>query len=167
MIDMDGNIGIQIVPGTGTEAGASADATAYVAVYPGMESITDAEGFGTEIGGSFGEGFVGSLAALFAGEGNDTELVGGYIGIGIGGEGTVAGRTRCHVKNIFNNPPWKYIYEQDGPDHRNMRTVAENHGIKKRGMNHEPVYIQYFFYFSSIYGMDAGMYIKIQKMASP
>lgn len=109
VIDMDGNIGIQIIPGTGAEAGVSADATAYVAVYPGMESITDAEGFGTEIGGSFGEGFVGSLAALFAGEGNDAELVGGYIGIGIGGEGTVA-EGHVAMSETFPTIPLGNIY---------------------------------------------------------
>lgn len=90
VIDGNGNMGIQIVPGAGIEAGSSADATLYAAVYPGTENIYDLEGFGMEVGGSGGEGFVGSGALLFAGEGDDMELVGGSIGAGIGGEATVA-----------------------------------------------------------------------------
>ena len=45
---MDGNMGLQFVGGTGVQAGASADGTIYTAVYPGMKSIYDAEGVGTE-----------------------------------------------------------------------------------------------------------------------
>ena len=90
VVDMNGNVGIQFGGGTGVEAGASADGTAYVAVYPGMENIRDVEGFGTDMGVSFGEGFIGSVGLLGAGEGNEHKLVGAYGGVGLGGEATVA-----------------------------------------------------------------------------
>lgn len=133
VVDMNGNIGLQFAGGAGAQAGASADGTAYVAVYPGMENISDAEGFGTDVGGSIGEGFVGSAGILSAGEGNEMEPVGGYAGIGIGGEATVL---EGHVSmsetaptiplgNIYTNNvdtitnawnlsynAWKYIYQK-------------------------------------------------------
>lgn len=90
VIDLHGNIGLQIVPGAGVEAGASADATAYVAIYPGIADISELEGFATEIGGSFGEGFIFSAAALFSGEGNDIEPAGFMLGAGVGAEGFLA-----------------------------------------------------------------------------
>lgn len=89
VVDGDGNIGIQIVPGTGIEAGSSADASLYAAVYPGTETIYDLEGFGVEVGGSGGEGGIVSGALLFSGEGDETELAGVSAGIGLGGEATV------------------------------------------------------------------------------
>lgn len=90
VVDLKGNLGFQFSGGAGVEAGESADGTIYAAVYPGMESIYGTEGFGTEVGGSFGEGIIGSAGLLSSGEGNDMELAGGYIGIGVGGEGTIA-----------------------------------------------------------------------------
>lgn len=133
VVDMNGNIGLQFAGGAGVQAGASADGTAYVAVYPGMESISDTEGFGTDMGGSIGEGLVGSAGILSAGEGNEMEPVGGYAGIGIGGEATAL---EGHVSmsetaptiplgNIYTNNvdtitnawnlsynAWKYIYQK-------------------------------------------------------
>ncbi len=115
------------------QTGASADGTAYVAVYPGMESINDAEGFDTDIGGSIGEGFVGSAGILSAGEGNEMEPVGGYAEIGIGGEATALERNvsmsetapTIPLGNIYTNNvdtitnawnlsynAWKYIYQK-------------------------------------------------------
>lgn len=90
VVDMNGNVGLQFCGGTGVEAGVSADATAYAAVYPGKENITDIEGFGAETGGSLGEGFVGSASLLLEGEGNNMSPSGFLIGMGIGGEGSVA-----------------------------------------------------------------------------
>lgn len=109
VVDMDGNIGLQFSGGTGGEVGASADGTAYVAVYPGMESIYDVEGFGTDIGGSFGEGLIGSAGLLSAGEGNDMKPVGGYAGIGIGGEGTIA-EGHVSMSQTFPTIPLGNIY---------------------------------------------------------
>lgn len=109
VIDMNGNIGLQFSGGAGGEVGVSADGTAYVAVYPGMESIYEVEGFGTDIGGSFGEGLVGSAGLLSAGEGNDMKPVGGYAGIGIGGEGTVA-EGHVSMSQTFPTIPLGNIY---------------------------------------------------------
>ena len=90
VVDMNGNIGLQFCGGTGLEMGASADATAYAAVYPGKENIDDIEGFGAEAGASLGEGIVGSASLLLEGEGNNVSPSGFLIGLGLGGEGTVA-----------------------------------------------------------------------------
>ncbi|MCR4691236.1 MAG: hypothetical protein K5739_07825 [Lachnospiraceae bacterium] len=90
VIDMNGNMGLQFGVMTGGEVGASADGTLYIAVYPGMESINGTEGFGTDLGGSGGEGLVISGGILGSGEGNDHHPVGFYGGLGLGGEGTVA-----------------------------------------------------------------------------
>ncbi len=133
VVDMNGNVGLQFSGGAGAEAGASADGTVYAAVYPGMKNISETEGFGTDMGGSFGEAFVGSAGILSAGEGNDMKPVGGYVGVGIGGEGTVA---EGHVSmsetlptiplgNIYTNKmdsitntwnmaynAWEYLYEK-------------------------------------------------------
>lgn len=109
VVDMNGNIGLQFSGGAGGEVGASADGTAYVAVYPGMESIYEVEGFGTDIGGSFGEGLIGSAGLLSAGEGNDMKPVGGYAGIGIGGEGTVA-EGHVSMSQTFPTIPLGNIY---------------------------------------------------------
>lgn len=109
VIDMNGNIGLQSSGGTGVEAGASADGTAYVAVYPGMESIYEVEGFGTDIGVSFGEELIASAGLLSAGEGNDMKPVGGYAGIGIGGEGTVA-EGHVSMSQTFPTIPLGNIY---------------------------------------------------------
>lgn len=89
VIDMDGNVGIQFSGGAGSEAGLSADGTAYVAVYPRKKNITDIEGFGIETGGSLGEGFVGSASLLLDGEGDQVSPSGFLIGLGLGGEGTI------------------------------------------------------------------------------
>jgi len=124
VVDMHGNIGLQLAYGAGGEIGASAKGTGYVAVYPRTKDISDIEGFGTEIGGSFGQIFVGSLAALFSGEGDDMKPAGFMAGVGIGVEGIIAeghiamSDTLPTVKlgniityrwdNIYNN--WNTIY---------------------------------------------------------
>ena len=124
VVDMHGNIGLQLAYGAGGEMGASADVTAYIAVYPGAESISTIEGFGTEVGGSFGELLIGSFATLYSGEGDDMTFAGVLGGIGIGGEATFVeghialSHTLPTVRlgnivtnrwdNIFNN--WNMIY---------------------------------------------------------
>lgn len=124
VVDMHGNIGLQLAYGAGMEMGASADVTAYIAVYPGAESIYTIEGFGTEVGGSFGELLIGSFATLYSGEGDDITFAGVLGGIGIGGEATLVeghialSHTLPTVRlgnivtnrwdNIFNN--WNMIY---------------------------------------------------------
>ncbi len=109
VVDMNGNIGLQFSGGAGGEVGVSADGTAYVAVYPGMESIYEVEVFGTDIGGSLGEGLIVSAGLLSAGEGNDMKPVGGYAGIGIGGEGTVA-EGHVSMSQTFPTIPLGNIY---------------------------------------------------------
>jgi len=125
IVDLHGNIGLQFAVGTGIEAGASADATVYAAVYPGMEDIFGVEEFGVEMGGSIGQAIVGSASLLLSGEGNDMKPAGVLVGLGIGGvatflEGHVAmGYTFPTVKlgnvytnnwgNVYDN--WKVIYQ--------------------------------------------------------
>ncbi|MBR1691898.1 MAG: hypothetical protein IJ711_03890, partial [Lachnospiraceae bacterium] len=88
-VDMDGNMGLQIAFGAGIGGGISAQGSIYSAIYPGKKSIRDIEGFGTEAGGSAGEGFVGCLSMLFEGEGKALSPSGVMWGTGIGFEGTV------------------------------------------------------------------------------
>ncbi|GEM_PF-3534035 len=100
IMDLHGEVGLQISIGTGGETGGSADVTIYVALYPGLEDLSVLEGFGTEIGGSIGELLIGSFSALTSGEGNDTEFVGFLIGAGVGGELTFA-EGHIAISNTF------------------------------------------------------------------
>ena len=119
VIDFHGNVGIQASYGVGEEMGTSADISAAVSVYPGVDSIYDLEGFGVEIGGSGGPLLIGSVALLLAGEGDEIDLAGFMAGVGVRTP-TKPGELHVTMSNTFPTislgniftSDWDFIYRQ-------------------------------------------------------
>ena len=115
--DFHGNVGIQASYGVGGEMGTSADISAALSIYPGVDSIYDLEGFGVETEGSGGPLLISSLALLLAGEGDEIDFAGIMAGVGIRTP-TKFGEFHVTMSNTFptislgniytNN--WNFIY---------------------------------------------------------
>lgn len=84
------------------EAGAAVSGNIVISIYPGMKNIEESEGYGTVMGIAGGVGPFGSIDLLFAGEGDDTHLVGFAISVGVG-EGF-----NGHIDMIYTVPIYKF-----------------------------------------------------------
>lgn len=103
-------VGYQVVGGAGAEAGASADGSVYFGIYY-ADDIAWTEGFGTEIGGSGGEGVILGGGLWIAGEADEENKYGAFISLGLGGEGVLA---EGHTSMGETSPtfyPFELIYK--------------------------------------------------------
>lgn len=86
-IDANGNMYYQVAPGAGVKAGADVSGDISIGLLPG-KTCEDTEGFGVAVGASGGEGIIVGGDVLLAGEGDDMEVVGGQVSVGVGAEAT-------------------------------------------------------------------------------
>ncbi len=87
--DQDGNINFTGTAGGGASTSPAGDVSFIIGIYPGMDSVDDVKGLGSNFGFTFGSGASGGIDIITSGTGMDAKIVGMTFSIGGGAGGDV------------------------------------------------------------------------------